>query len=222
MFERALWALAFLWLATAGVTMGQAAAGRFITILQDGHQAAVDSSNNLHVADAPQPGKTWPVTVKSGNVISRNCNGTACANFYDVASDNAAMTGLALGLSVGAAYNGSSYDRFHSDPNSLGAGILRVSTGGTATATIAPAAGSTTIVSTTARRVWSFLATSYGNAQLICYDNAAAASGTIVLETPSKAIAGTEYGPINGGRPLRNGLTCDSEAGAPAGTFSLN
>lgn len=98
---------------------------------------------------------------------------------------------------------------------------VNAQTGGTSTATIAAAAGATTVVSAGARRVWSFLATSAGTVALICFDNASAASGTIVLQTPATATAGTEYGPITG-RALVNGLTCNSAAGAPAGTFSLN
>ncbi len=70
-------------------------------------------------------------------------------------------------------------------------------------------------------KLWSATVTTLGTAGLIIYDNASAASGTILLSIPASAAVGTIYNFTNGA-PAALGIVSGGVLNCPAVTFSIS
>lgn len=95
---------------------------------------------------------------------------------------------------------------------------LLSSTGGASTAAVAAAAAAAAIKAS-AGRLHRVLVTTAGTASLTFYDNASAASGTILGFIPANAAAGTIY---DLQMPAANGIWCASGTNTPAITVSYS
>lgn len=91
--------------------------------------------------------------------------------------------------------------------------------GANANATAAANAGTGNAIKASAGALWSVIVTALGIAAMTFYDNAAAASGTILLSIPANAAVGTIYN-FPGGAPAVNGIYADQLASAPNVTIS--
>lgn len=88
----------------------------------------------------------------------------------------------------------------------------------TSTFAIAAGVAGNTVVENHPGRIFSVLITTPGTNAFICYDNASAASGTIVVDLPASSVVGIY--PIN--FPLANGLTCAGNVANPAVTIATS
>ena len=96
-------------------------------------------------------------------------------------------------------------------------GEALVATGGLVTTAVAVSA-SVTVVKAAAGRLCNVLVTTAGTSTaMTIYDNASAASGTIIGVIPTAAIAGSFY---TFNMPAANGITCSGSATNPAVTIS--
>jgi len=132
------------------------------------------------------------------------------------AQGNAAISALhALGFGYG--YNGTTWDRNRADPGAVG--VQRMTNGAVSTVAIAAAVAGNTVVKATAGRAVTVVVTATGTNPLVCYDNASAASGTIILYVPASAALGSTY-PSE--LPAANGITCAGNAANPGVTIGYN
>lgn len=124
-----------------------------------------------------------------------------------------------------AIYRSSPISLSDKQPASLGLdknGNLRVSTNAATSANATPVAvsGSPTVVKNSAGFLSGVLVTAAGTNQSITfYDNASAASGTIIGIVPSGATVG-QYFPFN--MPAVNGITASGNANNPAVTVAYS
>jgi hypothetical protein len=95
-------------------------------------------------------------------------------------------------------------------------GVLSVNGGATATATIAAGVG-TKAVKAAAGRLCRVLVTALGTGGLTLYDNASAASGTVIGIVPASTPAGTV---LDFEMPAANGIFASNAANGPAVTLS--
>lgn len=116
--------------------------------------------------------------------------------------------------SISYAYNGVAWDRIRADPNATG--VVHVTTGGSATSTIATGAGNT-VIKASAGRLVQLLVTTAGTASLTCYDNATTNAGTVIGITPATTTVGQV---IKLDTPAANGITCAGATGSPVVTAS--
>ncbi len=114
-----------------------------------------------------------------------------------------------------AAYNGSTNDNIRKD--SYANGPLWTTSGGGTLAAVAAAAG-TTAIKASAGRLCKVLVTTVGSAQLTFYNNASAASGTIIGIVPASTPVGTLVG-ID--MPASAGITGDYLTNSPATTVAF-
>lgn len=90
--------------------------------------------------------------------------------------------------------------------------------GGSATVAIAASKAAVTVVKASAGRLCRLLVTTAGTATTVSiYDNASAASGTIIGIFPGNAVAGTSY---DFEMPAINGITVGGASTNPAMTIS--
>ncbi len=132
------------------------------------------------------------------------------------AQPNFAVSGLQT-IGYGLGYNGTTWDRNRADPG--GVGVQRMTNGAVSTVAIAAAVAGNTVVKATAGRAVTVVVTATGTNPLACYDNASAASGTIILYVPASAALGSTY-PSE--LPAANGITCAGNAGNPGVTIGYN
>jgi hypothetical protein len=96
-------------------------------------------------------------------------------------------------------------------------GIQLVSTGGLVTTAFAAGTSANTVIKATAGRLCNIVVTTLGTAALSIYDNASTNSGTILMQIPASAAAGTIY-QLN--MPAANGITVAGVANSPGLTIS--
>lgn len=97
-------------------------------------------------------------------------------------------------------------------------GQLSVHDGGDRNKAIASAAG-TVVVSGAPSSLVTAVITAAGTASLTCYDNASAASGTVIAVTPATTSVGQIY---SFNMPAANGITCSDPTSGPGVTLSYN
>jgi hypothetical protein len=100
---------------------------------------------------------------------------------------------------------------------SYGNGQLLTTPGGSSTTTIAAGTNSVTVVKASAGTLCKVLVTTLGTAAMNFFDNASAASGTIVGVVPASAAVGSLY---EFHIPSVNGITASASASNPAVTIS--
>jgi len=116
-----------------------------------------------------------------------------------------------------ALWNGTSYDRARCDPNATG--VQRATTGGASTVSVAAGATGNTVVKGSAGRLARILTTTAnGAAAVAVYDNASAATGTVIGYIPASASAGTL---VDFSMPAALGITVGGSATNPAMTVSF-
>jgi len=148
-----------------------------------------------------------------------SATGTGTANVTGGPADaqsSAAISAL-MTLGFGYGYNGATWDRNRADPG--GVGVQRMTNGAVSTVAIAAAVAGNTVVKATAGRAVTVVVTATGTNPLVCYDNASAASGTIILYVPASAALGSTY-PSE--LPAANGITCAGNAANPGVTIGYN
>lgn len=102
----------------------------------------------------------------------------------------------------------------HSQPG----GEKWITPGGSQTAAIAAGTGTAAVVvKDTAGRLCKVLVTAAGSAALTFYDNASAATGTVIGVIPATAVAGDLY---TLDIPAANGIVAGQVSGSPAATVS--
>lgn len=94
---------------------------------------------------------------------------------------------------------------------------LPVSSGGAKTVSVT--ASGTTVVSGSSTRLCRVLVTASGTTAATVYDNATAATGTVVGVVPASTAAGTVY---DLQMPCANGITVAGSAGGPTLTISFS
>ncbi len=90
--------------------------------------------------------------------------------------------------------------------------------GGSATKAIAAATSAITVVKASAGRLCRVLITASGTGSVVIYDNASAASGTVIGITPANPALGTTY---DFEMPAVNGITVAGSATLPGITVSF-
>ncbi len=154
-----------------------------------------------------------------GNYINQNVQiqqGGLSVSVQTGASDGfgTGFNGM-FSLPFNLAYNGSSWDRIRKDSYANGP-LWMTSGGGTLTATAA--AAGTTPIKASAGRLCKVLVTTLGTAQLTFYNNASAASGTIIGIVPANTALGTI---IVFDMPASLGITGDYLTNSPATTTAF-
>ena len=97
-------------------------------------------------------------------------------------------------------------------------GQLSVHDGGDRNKVIA-AAGGTVVISAAPSSLVTVVITAAGTASLTCFDNASAASGTVIGVTPATTTLGSIF---SFNMPAANGITCSDPVGGPGVTISYN
>lgn len=101
-----------------------------------------------------------------------------------------------------------------------GGGALLVTTGGASTAAVnAGATGAPVVIKAGPGRLCRIVVTALGTALINIYDNASAASGTILFTIPASAAAGTIY---DVQMPAALGIVAGNAANTPALTVSYS
>lgn len=141
----------------------------------------------------------------------------ALAAILTAADSTTNATPLLASASFNYAYNGTTWDRLRTLNGATGlTGVLRVAMNGSANATL-PAAAATVVVKALPGMIGSMLVTTAGTTSLPCYDNASAASGTIIGITPPTTTVGQvivlQY-------PATLGITCATATTTPVVTIS--
>lgn len=191
-----------------------------------------DAAGNLdvNVAGGAGSGTSSPAYTRIQDATSSTTAVVAAPTSDGVAtSNNALFTGSFL-----YAFNGVSLDRIRTPGSGLlstapcavggncanidATGTMRVANGGASNLAVAAAAG-TVVVKASSGRLVSILITAAGTAATTCYDNASAASGTIIGITPATTTVGTVY---NFNMPATNGVTCSNPASSAGFTISYN
>jgi hypothetical protein len=159
------------------------------------------SSTNIASVYGPQ----------TGSVIL----GIGTAGIPSTITDGTGPLSVLPTLNYVKAWNGTNWDRIRKD--SYANGPQWMTSGGGTLAAVAAAAG-TTAIKASAGRLCRVLVTTLGTAQLTFFNNASAASGTIIGIVPASVLAGTL---INVDMPASLGITGDFLTNSPAVTVAF-
>lgn len=191
-----------------------------------------DALGNLDVNIAASGGSSLTAISPQSDATSNATSGLAASVFnyafngstWDRLKDTGTQidgvgtqsVGVASTASYNYGFNGTNWDRLRTDGNT--SGTLRVANGGAKTSAVAAAAGTVTISALPGRLV-SILITVAGTVSTTCYDNNAAASGTIIGITPATTAVGNVY---TFNMPATSGITCSNPASSAGFTAAYN
>jgi len=168
------------------------------------------------------------ITAISGSTatVTYGCSGAVAGTTQSGGSVTLPFAGNASGVAAGANqsvglvyYNGTTMDAVRGTAGSVSVQCTSGCSGSVADAPTALAAGvtTTTVIKNVARKLYSVLVTVAGSNALTCYDNASAASGTIILIVPAGSTAGSIVSAP--GANGASGITCAGNASNPGVTF---
>jgi len=171
----------------------------------------------------PTSGAILPLASTAVPIISGGGNGGLAGVYSPTADGLSPGTQNALTTSsFPFALNPSGgYDRIRS----YNGGIQKVALAVRLAVPIAVGATSNSVLTTSAGEVVGILVTASGTTAMTCYDNASAASGTVVAIVPATgtSVNNSYVGEIiSVEMPLANGLTCGGGSGNPGVTVGIN